>query len=211
MGALLEKLKNILFQSKLEVVFIGLENSGKTTLLHQISFGEALPTAPTIGLNVKHIKKSGVQMKVWDIGGQVQYRNEWTRYTKGCDAIIFLIDASNVNPFLTLERSSSNLKKGIASIIRRQRVDRSPNTSLWKQNRCQASFEGDRYHRRLEPRLHKRQFMGSSNDFSLKRNKSDRSPELDDKEISKIILLFIAKLYNKVNEVVKETFEAGII
>ena len=105
MGALLEKLRNLLFSSKLEVVLIGLENSGKTTLLNQIAFGEALPTAPTIGLNVKHLKKGGVNMKVWDIGGQVQYRSEWGRYTKGCDAIIFLIDASNVKIYY-LERMS---------------------------------------------------------------------------------------------------------
>ena len=35
-------------------------------------------------------------MKVWDIGGQVQFRSEWGNYAKGCDVIIFLIDASNV-------------------------------------------------------------------------------------------------------------------
>jgi len=34
-------------------------------------------------------------MKVWDIGGQVQYRQEWGMYTKGCDCIIYLVDASN--------------------------------------------------------------------------------------------------------------------
>lgn len=71
MGALLEKLKNIFFSRKLEAVLVGLENCGKTTLVNQLAFGESLPTAPTIGLNVKHIKKGGVAIKVWDIGGQV--------------------------------------------------------------------------------------------------------------------------------------------
>ena len=35
-------------------------------------------------------------MKVWDLGGQVQYRSEWGTYTKGCDAIIFVTDAGHV-------------------------------------------------------------------------------------------------------------------
>ena len=35
-------------------------------------------------------------MKVWDIGGQVQFRSEWGKYTRGCDCILFMIDASNV-------------------------------------------------------------------------------------------------------------------
>lgn len=96
MGILLEKIKQLFSSSSIEVVLIGLENSGKTTLINQLSMGQALPTAPTIGLNVKNLKKGGVSMKVWDIGGQVQYRSEWGRYTKGCDVILFMVDASNV-------------------------------------------------------------------------------------------------------------------
>ena len=36
-------------------------------------------------------------MKIWDIGGQVQFRREWGKYTKGSDVILFMIDASNAN------------------------------------------------------------------------------------------------------------------
>jgi ADP-ribosylation factor-like protein 8 len=32
-------------------------------------------------------------MKCWDLGGQSQYRQEWGRYTRGCDCIIFVVDA----------------------------------------------------------------------------------------------------------------------
>ena len=34
MGALFTKLKDIFFQKKMEIVLLGLENSGKTTLLN---------------------------------------------------------------------------------------------------------------------------------------------------------------------------------
>jgi len=34
-----------------------------------------------------------VQLKCWDIGGQAQYRSEWGRYTRGCDVIIYVVDA----------------------------------------------------------------------------------------------------------------------
>lgn len=96
MGSFLEKVKSFFATSQMEVVLIGLENSGKTTLLNQLVMGEALPAVPTIGLNVKNFKKSGVKMKVWDLGGQVQYRADWGCYTKGCNAILFMVDASNV-------------------------------------------------------------------------------------------------------------------
>mmetsp|Transcript_4850 Transcript_4850/g.7381 ORF Transcript_4850/g.7381 Transcript_4850/m.7381 type:complete len:183 (+) Transcript_4850:83-631(+) len=93
MGNVFRKLLNVLFTKKLEVVLVGLENSGKTTLLQVLSDGTPVETAPTIGLNVKMVKRGGVQMKCWDLGGQSQYRAEWGRYTRGCNVIIFVVDA----------------------------------------------------------------------------------------------------------------------
>lgn len=93
MGGLLSKLLGVFYSKNLEVVLVGLENSGKTTLLNVMAMGTAVETVPTIGLNVKMVKKGGVNMKCWDIGGQKQYRSEWGRYTRGCSCIIFVVDA----------------------------------------------------------------------------------------------------------------------
>jgi GTPase SAR1 family protein len=41
-------------------------------------------------------------MKIWDIGGQFQYRQNWVDYAKMGDVIIFMIDSSNVNIFLII-------------------------------------------------------------------------------------------------------------
>ncbi len=35
-------------------------------------------------------------MKIWDIGGQFQYRQNWIDYAKMADVIIFMVDSSNV-------------------------------------------------------------------------------------------------------------------
>ncbi|KAH8055666.1 Arf-like GTPase [Aureococcus anophagefferens] len=82
MGAIFTKLLDAFYNKKLEVVLVGLENSGKTTLLNVLAAGRPVETCPTIGLNVKLVRKGGVQMKCWDIGGQAQYRSEWGRYTR---------------------------------------------------------------------------------------------------------------------------------
>ncbi|RYH12555.1 GTP-binding protein [archaeon] len=87
-------LRRLFFSKKLEVVIVGLGNSGKTTLLHVLSDGTPIETVPTVGLNVRMIKKGGVQMKCWDLAGGEQYRDEWGRFTKGCDVIIFVVDAN---------------------------------------------------------------------------------------------------------------------
>ena len=68
--------------------------SGKTTLLSVLAHGQAVETVPTIGLNVKVFRKGKVNMKCWDIGGQEQYRSEWSRYTKGCDVVLYVVDAA---------------------------------------------------------------------------------------------------------------------
>jgi Arf/Sar family protein len=48
-----------------------------------------------VGLNVKEVKKGNLKIKVWDLGGQVQYRPEWLAYSQGCHIIIFMVDSSN--------------------------------------------------------------------------------------------------------------------
>lgn len=97
MGNLFRALLNTFYSRKLEVVLVGLENSGKTTLLQVLSGGEPVQTAPTIGLNVRIVRKGGVQMKCWDLGGQSQYRSEWGRYTKGCNVIVFVVDSNAIH------------------------------------------------------------------------------------------------------------------
>jgi Arf/Sar family protein len=94
MGQVLRKLLEVFYTKKLDIVVIGLENSGKTTLLSVLAHGEPVETVPTIGLNVKVFKKGQVNMKCWDIGGQEQYRSEWSRYTKGCDVVLYVVDAA---------------------------------------------------------------------------------------------------------------------
>mmetsp|Transcript_9288 Transcript_9288/g.38099 ORF Transcript_9288/g.38099 Transcript_9288/m.38099 type:complete len:81 (+) Transcript_9288:429-671(+) len=54
-------------------------------------------------------------MKCWDIGGQAQYRSEWGRYTRGCDVIIFVVDA-HANDTLSLARKELHrLLEGVLS------------------------------------------------------------------------------------------------
>ena len=79
------------------MVIVGLGNCGKTTLLHVLSDGVPVQTVPTVGLNVRMIKRGGVQMKCWDLAGGEQYRSEWGRFTKGCDVIIFVVDANAIH------------------------------------------------------------------------------------------------------------------
>ena len=74
-------------------------HSGKTTLLQVLADSSSPPasTVPTVGMNVRTAKRGNVKMKLWDLGGQRQYRGEWVRYTSGCDCIVFVVDAFDVH------------------------------------------------------------------------------------------------------------------
>ena len=101
MGQVAAKLKDLFSGKKsLELCLVGLENSGKTTLLNILSVGHAVATMPTVGLNVKAVTKGGVMMKVWDLGGQERFRAEWARYTQGCDVILYVVDSNDVCIYL---------------------------------------------------------------------------------------------------------------
>ncbi|RHY08220.1 hypothetical protein DYB36_001183 [Aphanomyces astaci] len=111
---------------------LSLIRSGKTTLLNVMAMGHPVETCPTIGLNVKLVKKGGVQMKCWDIGGQAQYRSEWGRYTRGCDVIIYVVDANAVCSKTKCELSSSDLCMELATtplLVLANKIDLEPHIS----------------------------------------------------------------------------------
>eukprot|EP00826_Nyctotherus_ovalis_P008338 TRINITY_DN12155_c0_g2_i8.p1 TRINITY_DN12155_c0_g2~~TRINITY_DN12155_c0_g2_i8.p1 ORF type:complete len:106 (+),score=27.70 TRINITY_DN12155_c0_g2_i8:171-488(+) len=90
MGGLFTKLKELLFNKKLELVLVGLENCGKSTFANHLTYGEPKKTLPTIGLTVKYAKRDNLTMRIWDLAGQMQFRSEWVSYAKTCDVIVFM-------------------------------------------------------------------------------------------------------------------------
>ena len=56
MGAVFNKIYEYLFNKKLEICLIGLENTGKTTFVN-VLMGVHKQNTPTIGLNVRTVKK----------------------------------------------------------------------------------------------------------------------------------------------------------
>ena len=61
-----------------KILFLGLDNAGKTTLLFKIKDDEFKETVPTVGLNVEQIKYRDMTLTLWDVGGQA--RKLWKHY-----------------------------------------------------------------------------------------------------------------------------------
>nr|XP_057941961.1 ADP-ribosylation factor-like protein 11 [Doryrhamphus excisus] len=79
-----------------QVVLIGLDSAGKTTLLARLLTGQVVDTSPTIGFNVGSFyldKKTW--LTVWDIGGQKSMIPNWRYYLDDCKALVFMVDSSD--------------------------------------------------------------------------------------------------------------------
>ena len=58
-----------------KIALIGLDNSGKTSLLYKLKFDEDVIRRPsTIGFNVEMITFQNVSFVLWDISGQSKMR-----------------------------------------------------------------------------------------------------------------------------------------
>ena len=65
---LLRKLKKSDQEARLLV--LGLDNSGKTTILKKLSDEDITQIMPTQGFNIKSLMHDGFKLNVWDIGGE---------------------------------------------------------------------------------------------------------------------------------------------
>jgi ADP-ribosylation factor-like protein 8 len=59
MGFIFSKIYEKFFSKKLELCLLGLENTGKTTFVDTL-MGKPKKSMPTIGLNVKNVKKGSI-------------------------------------------------------------------------------------------------------------------------------------------------------
>ena len=76
-----------------KVLFLGLDNAGKSTLLFQMKDNEFKDTVPTVGLNVEQIKYKNENFTLWDVSGQAT--RLWKHYFDKIHAVIFVIDSGD--------------------------------------------------------------------------------------------------------------------
>eukprot|EP01102_Stenamoeba_stenopodia_P009693 TRINITY_DN2864_c1_g1_i1.p2 TRINITY_DN2864_c1_g1~~TRINITY_DN2864_c1_g1_i1.p2 ORF type:complete len:186 (+),score=43.83 TRINITY_DN2864_c1_g1_i1:414-971(+) len=82
---------------EVRILMLGLDSSGKTTILYKLKLGEVLLAVPTIGFNVETVEFRGLTWVVWDMGGQDRVRRLWRYYFEGTHALIFVVDSSDVS------------------------------------------------------------------------------------------------------------------
>ncbi|CCH59740.1 hypothetical protein TBLA_0B09230 [Henningerozyma blattae CBS 6284] len=81
---------------ELRVLIIGLDNSGKSTLINSLLPEECKSQEsiiPTIGFMIHHMSYGSKVLDIWDIGGQRSLRPFWENYFSKTDVIIWCVDS----------------------------------------------------------------------------------------------------------------------
>lgn len=84
-------------RSPTRVVVLGLDNSGKTTLIQFLMPSRAAgqEVTPTIAFQRETFARGNFTFDVWDMSGAGAYRSLWETYYREADAVIFVLDASD--------------------------------------------------------------------------------------------------------------------
>lgn len=75
-------------EKEARLLVLGLDNSGKTTILKTLSSEDIMNIMPTQGFNVKSLTHTGFKLAVWDVGGQKSIRPYWRNYFTNTDGLV---------------------------------------------------------------------------------------------------------------------------
>ncbi|CAD8183558.1 unnamed protein product [Paramecium octaurelia] len=110
MGLLLSKIfTSLLSRKEMRILILGLDKSGKTTILYKLHSNELIQTAPTMGFNVETLTYKNLKFQAWDLGGQNDLRIYWKCYYPNTNGIIYVIDSFDEGRLKTSKEELMNI------------------------------------------------------------------------------------------------------
>ena len=82
------------FQKSANIVFLGLDNAGKTTMLYMLQSDRFTQTDSTLHPHQAEVTIGSIRFNTYDLGGHNQARKTWADYCGTLDGIIFMIDSA---------------------------------------------------------------------------------------------------------------------
>ncbi|KAG5328672.1 AR13B protein, partial [Acromyrmex charruanus] len=79
------------------LLIMGLDNSGKSTILNHISGDPDQNVLPTMGFRMVSLKHKSYSVKIYDLGGSSQIRALWPKYYNDIHGLIYVVDASDIS------------------------------------------------------------------------------------------------------------------
>ncbi len=117
------------YQKNAKILFLGLDNAGKTSLLHMLKDDRLIASTPTQHPNMEELNMGSVSFKAWDLGGHVQARHVWETYMTEVDGVVFMVDASDGARILEASRELNHLLgldalSGVSFLVLGNKIDK---------------------------------------------------------------------------------------
>jgi GTP-binding protein SAR1 len=84
-----------LYQKEANLLLLGLDNAGKTTLLHRLATTQIRPFPPTDRPRQDRFRLANILFQAFDLGGHEAVRHLWQDYVPQVSAVLFLVDAAD--------------------------------------------------------------------------------------------------------------------
>ena len=108
-----------LYRKTAKILFLGLDNAGKTTLLRRMKDNVIGIYEPTFHPNYDNLVVGNVQFHTFDLGGPESSRQLWRNYWENIDGIVFLVDAVDSKRF-------NEAKKELHNILKEDKLEDTP-------------------------------------------------------------------------------------
>ncbi|KYM76753.1 ADP-ribosylation factor-like protein 13B [Atta colombica] len=89
--------RNRASEKTIVLLIMGLDNSGKSTILNHISGDPDQNVLPTMGFRMVSLKHKSYSVKIYDLGGSSQIRALWPKYYNDIHGLIYVVDASDIS------------------------------------------------------------------------------------------------------------------